>query len=471
MKHKMRDAMLATLSSAIDALPGADRLLQGSRTRMATVAGTLIAGSIRAAYRKGGDAVAEALKAVKHPDFPMVIERVDEIYKLAGRTTQTQIVMLAGHGIEVAYRVSLPGIYANQMPSHAEDVLFDEWLDRTPCQSRIEDIVRILDEEMAVRMPEIDRSGIRQFTTDKGEQAIAYPGWDDRCVFGSCRMALQGRPFAHGTLSDVRRSIGHMIDAGAQRCEQAAVLHGRINEMRAAIDDAIARHAPDLPFNLVDLEMRDTHGTVRVHLTYEGTGFNFRPAPIASVMKRDLDHYVAHVLPGIINGQRQLRSRMDGGDPDNVLIEEPFARALMARHGDGWVDKVDEILATRTGASDKEAGWKARFTQGVLRAGFDLADGVQWEQGTLCVPTDLPDTVLMQLPGRLLAEIVQHPHLGDGTRITAAKRMYGYRPDGQGNYVKDKNGRYVTGFTHLAIKTDVPSLRIGDYRRPLLKAA
>lgn len=471
MKHKMRDAMLATLSDACDALPGAGRHLRGSRTRTATAARTLIAASICIAYRKGDDAVAEARKAVEHPEFPLAIERIEEIYRLAGSSKAGQILSLAGHKVEASYRVSLPGTYTNYVPSHAEDIVIDEWLHRVPCQSRIDDIVRIFVEEMAARMPDIDRSDIRHRMTDKAEHAIAYPGWDDRCVFGDCVMGIQVRPFAHGKLSEVRQSIRRTIDAVVKRRDQAAVLHARSNEMRAAIDAAIAKHAPDLPFNLVDLEMRDNHGNVRVHLMYEGTGFNFRPAPIESIMKKDLEHYVAHVLPGIVNAQRQLRSRMDGGDPDNVLIEEPFARLLMARHGDGWVDKVDGILSKRSGDGDKEAGWTAKFMQGVLRGDFQLADRVQWRQGTLCVPNDLPDTVLMQLQGKLLAEIVQHPHFGDGTRITAAERMYGYQQDANGNYAKDRNGKYVKGFTHLAIKTDVPSLRIGDYRRPMAMAA
>jgi len=470
MKHKMRDAMLATLSDACDALPGADGRVQDTRTRLATVARSLIAASIVRAHRKGDDAVAEARKAVEHPEFPLVIQRAGEIYETGGSKT-VRTISLAGHDVEVSHRVSLPGAYDNYVPSHAEDSLVEEWTNRVPCRSRIDDIVRIFLEEMEARMPDIDRSRIGHCMTEKNEHAVAYPGWSEKCIFEECRMGIQARPYAHGRLSDVRRNIGRVIDAAVQRRDQTAELHARANEMRAAMETAIAKHAPDLPFNLVGLEMRDYYGNVRVHIAYEGTGFNFRPAPIESVMKKDLDHYVAHVLPGIINAQRQLRSRMDGCDPDNVLIEEPFARLLMARHGDGWVEKVDGILASRTGAADKEAGWTARLAQGVLRGGFQLTDKVRWEHGTLWIPTDLPDTVLMQLQGRLLAEIVQHPHFGEGTRITAAKRVYGYQKDATGNYAKDKNGQYLQGFTHLAIKTDVPSLRIGDYRETMAKAA
>ena len=470
MKHKMRDAMLATLSDACDALPGADRRVQDSRTRLATVARSLIAASIVTAHRKGDDAVAEARKAVEHPEFPLVIERAGEIYEPGGSNT-LRIVSLAGHKIEVTHRVSMPGAYDNFVPSHAEDALVEEWSNRVPCKSRIDDILRIFLDEMETRMPDIDRSRIEHCMTEKNEHAISYPGWGEKCVFEECRMGIQARPYAHGRLSDVRKNIGHVIDAVIKRRDQAIVLHAQTNEMRAAIEASISKHAPDLPFNLVELEMRDYHGTVRVHLTYEGTGFNFRPAAVESIMKKDIDHYAAHVLPGIINAQRQLRSRMDGGDPDNVLIEEPFARLLMARHGDRWVDRVDAILSTRSGAADKEAGWTARLAQGVLRGGFQLTDKVRWDQGILSVPTDLPDTVLMQLQGRLLAEIVQHPHFGEATRITAAKRVYGYQKDAAGHYARAKDGSYLQGFTHLAIKTDVPSLRIGDYRETMAKAA
>lgn len=466
MKNKMRDAMNAVLAEACNALPGANNLLTGSKTRAATALQGILAAHIEKKHKKDDDAVAMASALIEHQDFPAALTKTENIF-LEVIKDHKQGITKEVVGITIsAYPggISLSGLCGSYNLSYSTDKLQDNWDKCTACPERVQDIIALIRDEMAVIMPGVDLSSIREGVDPKGRQAILHPGWDEKCIFGEHAFVIDNARDAHGVLSNIREWVQYRLKDYAKRREDALSLLKQKDMIRNTVAKAITVLAPDLPLNIIDVEIRSRWNGAEMFLIFEGTGFDLRPGRIESKMKsnKDLDHYVRHNLPGIIAAQRKLRERMDGNDQANVLIEEPFARLLMQKYGDAWMDKVADIMSKRGGSSDKDEGWKAKMTQGVLRGTFKINDKAYWRCGSLNVRTALPEVVIMQLPGRLISEIVEHPYFGPNARIVSASN--------KDSYQRFPDGTYGFAFSHVTMLTDVPSLRIGDFQK-MAKAA
>lgn len=455
MKHKIRDAMRAHVATACHALPGAHQIMAGRCTKGAAYRDVLTA-AIEDHYarnRKTVDPMTLAEATTRRDDFASGMELLARTYMALPKASG--VIDIAGFQLRVDHGLRLAKGWSCYRASHAEDRMHDDYSDVTPCAERIAEVEDLYAQLLAQRFPELDAPRPRYVpaTNGRGGGGIVFRSWNESCDPGDWEWPL--RPHvAHGAMTILRQEARRHLDRSADRRDRAAELHARADEMRTRISERIATSAPDMPFNLVEVRINENWGKPRFEITYEGTGFNFRPETIESKTENGVDHYLQHVLPGIINSQRLLRARMDGDDAGNFLVEEPLVRRMQSLYGDAWKNRIAEAMANRKGFWDPENRLKAKVVQGVLRGEFNLAEGVSWRYGVLYLQTRIPDSIVTELKGKPLREVVQHPHFGEAIRI-----------------VRIENIEYAGVFCSLRIATNVPSLRIGDMEAPVAAAA
>lgn len=443
MKNGKRIALETILRDACGALPSSETLICGSATTMGTACAKLLVRSIENACKEDPALDAEDLarQAAAHPDLPAdALRLIEATVEMEFRKPKT--IDIAGYPFEIKHYIEpkTPGGWGLFYPSYTEDLLYGYGDAKPAAEPRIAEIVGALGDELVRTLPEVEQPAIR-FSEIKGEPAVTCIGWDESCTRRPIEIKLN-HACGHQPMAEIRRLLEYRVQAFRRRMLGEPDLRRETDDLMIRVAEAIARTAPDLPFHLRDYAVTEYGTDIRVDLRYDGIGTDLLPTSISSRVKKDADHYLAHVLPGLVNNQRMLHSRIDGSDPRNLLIETPFARLLMNRYGEGWIDQAVRV----THGAVKTEDWEGRVIQGVLRYRFSPAEDVRWEFGELRVPTRLPTTVRMLLRGRGLAEVVEHPYFDAGTLITSASDATTFQGE----------------FLHLRIVTDVPTLRIGD---------
>lgn len=161
--------------------------------------------------------------------------------------------------------------------------------------------------------------------------------------------------------------------------------------------------------------------------------------------------------------QRELAERMgkprimtpDEVDLGKLSIEMPVAAALKRAFGEDAGKVLREAIATNRGAVQSFTGsrrYKAlenagmsglelEFGRDTVRGIFSAGHGektIRWSKGGLSIfGVDIPETMLEAMPGRRIGEIIEHPLIDAGMRVTAATRCRKNGRDGVALTVRD----------------------------------
>lgn len=463
MKPNLRKTMKKMVSEACEALPGADKLINGSQTRAATaLTGLLIAAIQRVCQNNPGSThpIDLARRTVFHDGFRKAFAQLpriftpDEVYPPHKR-------FIAGMPVSYAADVQVCNWGSFQL-SYAEDMLTTS-KDRSPCAKRICDILALFRAEMFAHNPTADPEIIRCITDAGGNKYIVFPGLNEVFVPAIISININTRNFAHSRINACfRHEISRTFTEQKQRALYIDNMIEYAQKIEIEVKTALERIAPELQLQIQRVETKHRGLDIIAIIIYEGLGFDFQKAEIRSEMRQGLERYIKHSLPGIVHAQRLLQMRMPTQDPANVLIEAPLVRHMMEQFGSDWLAEAKTIIAFPDGKKYKTAKWKARLSQGILRGSMKLSSQVEWRSGELLVEAGLSDSAIAGLPGKLLSEVVEHPYFGPETRIIAAS--------GKTRYRKNDAGQYMP-YALLVLRTNVPDQRLNDFLEPLAKAA
>ena len=465
MKNNILKKVEAIISDACEALPGANNLIRDSRTRAATALKTVLVTAITYAYEKSKkdiyvhdvDPVALARETIFHPDFANALDVIPDVIKDINNLWQD--ITLAGIPISNKSIGKVKNIGSYKL-SYAEDLLV-YYTDMIPCPERIKDIIDLYHYQITEHLPEIDADLIRYEADSQGKSFIVFQGWNEKCIQEELRDEITGSYFAHKPLNYVANRINFEISQQIERKKIATEVAKNAADIERKITEAIERIAPELNLEYRGIEILHGQCKYKTKIIYEGTTFDFQTGEVVSIMSKDrnncvtTDHYVKHVLPSLVQGQRLLNKRMSAEDATNVLVEGPLVRHMMEIFGADWVKEARAICAIPTGKKFTSAGWNARLSQGVLRGSIDLSPEVKWSKGSLHVNCVVPESVITDLPGKLLSEVVEHRFFGPETKILSASNTKRHH----WNYNANKSEYNSV----LLLRTNIPDLRLNDF--------
>lgn len=126
-----------------------------------------------------------------------------------------------------------------------------------------------------------------------------------------------------------------------------------------------------------------------------------------------------NIVQMLIHQRRRLKmlGGHEGNRRDGLLCDPVLARRIAAADNPcSWHDMLENAL------EDIQSREMPHFRDGELVHVVEMRRGVRWIQGKLTIYEQLPDTLLANLPGRLLSDVIVHEHIPAGILIKAAKR-------------------------------------------------
>lgn len=463
MKANLRKTMINMVSEACEELPGANELVNGSRTRAATaLKGLLIAAIQRVCQNNPGSThpIDLARKTIFHDRFRTAFAQLPEIFT-PDQVYPPNMRFLAGLPVSFDTEVQVCRWGAFKL-SYAEDLLSTP-KDTVPCGQRVSDILDLFRKEMAAQIPTADTSLIRSEIDANGKYFIVYPGFNEVCLPEDIKVDINSRFCAHDKI-DTRfnNTVWHQISTQVRRADYAANLPAHACDVELKIKAALERIAPELPLEYQGIQVFDNGEFLAETVIYEGLTFDFETGEVRTKLSNDVERYIKYSLPSIVRAQRLLHERMPSGYLSNVLVEAPLVRHMMEQFGGYWVAEAYAITGSPSGKKYKRSNWSARVSQGILRGSFKLSSEVHWRNGELHVETTIPDTAVGGLQGKLLSDIVEHPYFGLETHIVSARKKTLFRKNADGPYEP---------YSVLILRTNTPELRLQDFGAALAKAA